>query len=108
MRPTKVTVPETAWDSFPSRFLANVNKEKSSPPFVKGKTGKDGLRHEVFTALREGDAPDGLRATRQPDRFVPSRPQKLQLGFPAGSSVRNAPPTEVTATVTSLAGTLAS
>lgn len=29
--------------------------------------------------------------------------QKLQLGFPAGSSVRNTPPTEVIATVTSLA-----
>ena len=56
--------------------------------------GHEGMGVEVCCELAMGRASDGVSSVYQ----------KLQLGFPAGSSVRNTPPTEVIATVTSLAG----
>jgi hypothetical protein len=60
------------------------------------------LRTAQFCSAHQSE----LRAANMTRRRRCDRrsPQKLQLGFPAGSSVRNTPPTEVIATVTSLAG----
>lgn len=88
-----------SWWWFPPQSPETGQAHNSSEPF----TGSTLRTTQFLLRPTSKRAPAATNLNPRKARCDRRARQKLQLGFPAGSSVRNTPPTEVIATVTSLA-----